>query len=260
MPWKLGLAIIGAGLLLLGYTLLSQRQHRANPDDKTIPTWGQLWGGVQNMCRPQPRTEERWLVVDAAATLRRLFLGLAYGAAGAIIIGVLMGCYPKFDALVHPPIALFAKIPPTAALAIFFVLISDDERIFVAMVAFGILPSMAQSIHLAVRSVPDELLFKAYTLGASQAEIVCSVICRHILPQALDALRLQIGPAMVYLIAAEMISGGVGFGYRIRMQMRLNNMDIVYPYLAILAAFGLAMDYGMRGLQRVMCRWYVPAE
>jgi len=61
---------------------------------------------------------------------------------------------------------------------------------------------------------------------------------------------------MVYLIAAEMVVGDEGFGYRIRLQSRLLNMGVVYPYLAMLAMFGYVMDHGLRVLQRVTCPWY----
>ena len=46
----------------------------------------------------------------------------------------------------------------------------------------------------------------------------------YVLPKLLEATRLMIGPAMVYLIAAEMLFGDVGFGYRIRIQSKLLNM------------------------------------
>ena len=58
---------------------------------------------------------------------------------------------------------------------------------------------------ITVREVPQELIDKSYTLGASNLEVVWCVIVRFILPKLLDAIRLQIGPAMVYLIAAEMV-------------------------------------------------------
>jgi ABC-type nitrate/sulfonate/bicarbonate transport system permease component len=61
---------------------------------------------------------------------------------------------------------------------------------------------------------------------------------------------------MVFLIAAEMVVGDVGFGYRIRLQARLLNMNVVYPYLVILAIFGYIMDYGLRFLLRKLCPWY----
>ncbi len=123
------------------------------------------------------------------------------------------------------------------------------------MIGFGVLPSLAQTVYLSVKDVPDEYLYKAYTLGASHVEVVWNVVFRQVLPKLIDAIRLQLGPAMVYLIAAEMVVGDVGFGYRIRLQSKLLNMDVVYPYLVILAVFGFTVDYALLKLQRKMCPW-----
>ncbi|MBT6102354.1 MAG: ABC transporter permease, partial [Verrucomicrobia bacterium] len=48
----------------------------------------------------------------------------------------------------------------------------------------------------------------------------------------------------------------VGFGYRIRLQFKLTNMNVVYPYLVMLAFFGFALDYGLRFLRAKLCPWY----
>lgn len=246
--------------MLWGYARIAERQHETNPDDTSIPTFAQLKDGAQKIVEKNPRSGERWLLVDSIATGKRLFLGLFAGIAGAFLLGVMMGCFATFHAILAPPLGFFAKVPPTAALAVFFVLVGTDTEMYVAMIAFGILPTLAQSIYLAIRDVPEELLYKAYTLGASHMEVVWNVIVRVITPQLIDAIRLQIGPAMVYLIAAEMVVGDVGFGYRIRLQSRLLNMNVVYPYLVILAGMGFVLDHGLRILQRKMCPWYVGAD
>ncbi len=59
-----------------------------------------------------------------------------------------------------------------------------------------------------------------------------------ILPRVLENLRLQIGPAMVFLIAAEWSFAGEGMGYTIKQQSKLQNMHVVYIYLAILGFLG----------------------
>jgi len=250
------LGVLSVAVLLTAYTYLSHRQRLTNPNDTTIPSWAQLRQGLAQAFEVNRRSEERWILVDSEATLTRLFLGLAFGVGGALVLGLSMGCNAIAEGFFAPPLSLLAKIPPTAALAVFFVLAGTDTNMYVAMIAFGVLPSLAQSIYLAVKEVPEELRYKAYTLGASHAEVLWDVIVRQVFPKALDAVRLQIGPAMVYLIAAEMVTGDVGFGYRIRLQSRLLNMSVVYPYLAFLAAFGYAMDYSLRLLQRATCPWY----
>jgi ABC-type nitrate/sulfonate/bicarbonate transport system permease component len=258
--WKLLLGVVSVIAMLGLYHFLSERQHRINPDDKTIPDWTQLQEGVQKSVEESRRTGERWLVVDAKATGWRLFLGMLYGTVGAVILGVLMGCFGPIEAFFLPPLALTAKLPPTAMLAVFFVMVGTDTEMFVAMIAFGILPVLAQSVYLSVKEVPEELRFKAYTLGASHLEVIWNVLFRYVFPRLLDAIRLQIGPAMVYLIAAEMVIADVGFGYRIRLQSKLLNMAVVYPYLVILAAFGFLMDFMLTQAQRRMCPWYAKSH
>jgi NitT/TauT family transport system permease protein len=248
-----GLCLI---LLVLGYTWLSHRQHARNPDDTTIPTWSQLQQGVAQITQVQKRSGERWLAVDARASATRFFEGLAIGAGAAVVLGLLMGCFSQVEAFVLPVLSLFAQIPATAALAVFFVVVGTGREMYVAMIAFGVLPVLAQTVYLAVKEFPDELQYKAYTLGASHAEVIFSIIVPHVLPKLLDALRLVIGPALVYLIAAEMVVGDVGFGYRIRLQSKLTNMAVVYPYLALLAGFGFSMNYLVKWAQRRLCPWY----
>ena len=95
------------------------------------------------------------------------------GVAIALVVGMAMGCYPPVDALLGPPLSFLAKIPPTAMLAVFFVLVGTNLEFYVAMIAFGTAPTLAQAVHQAARKdVPDELVDKARTLGASQAEII----------------------------------------------------------------------------------------
>jgi len=252
---KLLLALASVLFMIFCYSQMSIRQHRHQPDDTTIPTWSQLKDGVAK-CFEADKRGDRWIVVDSLATGKRLFLGLASGISGAIILGLLMGCFSRAEAFFLPPLSILAKIPPTAALAVFFVLVGTDLNMYVAMIGFGILPTLAQTIYLGIKDVRDEFIYKALTLGASPTEVIWNVIVRQVLPRLIDAIRLQIGPAMVFLIAAEMVVGHEGFGYRIRLQSKLLDMKVVYPYLVFLASFGYTMDYGMRLLQKIACPWY----
>ena len=250
------LGLLSLALILGAYTWLAHRQKLENPDDTTIPTWRQMGHGVVSAVEVNARSGERWLVQDAKATGGRLFTGLGLGVAGAVVLGMLMGCFTPIEALCYPPLSLLAKVPPTAALAVFFVVAGTGESMFVSMIAVGILPTLAMTVFLAVKEFPPELQFKAYTLGASHLEVIVSVLFRYVLPKLIDAVRLSIGPAMVFLIAAEMLVGDVGFGYRIRLQSKLLNMSVVYPYLACLAAFGYSMDFGLHRLRGFLSPWY----
>lgn len=247
-------------VILGGYSCLSYKQHAKNSQDKTIPTWGQLGGGIIRIFEKNSRSGERWIITDAKSSAHRLFLGFLWGITGAVIIGLLIGCFPLIEAFFSPVLAILAKLPPTAALALFFVMLGTGTGMYVGIIVVGILPVLAQSIYLSIKDIPRELIYKATTLGASKTELVWNVIVAYIMPNIINSLRLQIGPALVYLIAAEYACAHVGFGYRIRLQARLVNMDVVYPYLVILIIFGFFMDWSLKVLQHKLCKWYVEKE
>jgi NitT/TauT family transport system permease protein len=227
--------------------------------DQTVPTWHSLYrDGLLRVLTPQGlRRNEYWLWEDARATLGRLLAGLAVGVTLSVLLGLLMGSYAPLEAFFVPPLAFLAKIPPTAMLAVFFVLVGTSFKMYVAMIAFGILPTLAQAVYQsAQKDVPDAFIDKAYTLGASQIELIWNVTYKQILPRILDAIRLQIGPAMVVLVAAEWMVADQGFGYRLRLFYQRTDMTVVYLYCFLLGAIGLISDYLLIGLRRWLCPWF----
>lgn len=261
-PWLFWLLAIGGVAVLLGaYEMVSVRQTRINELQTTIPSFEKLREGLIQIFRPQGLPENlkpAMFWVDMRATLWRLVIGMSFGVAASVLVGVLMGAYRWIEAPLGPIVMFLSKIPPTAMMPIYFALVGTDQKMFTSMVALGIFFSMTQSIYQAVRQdVSDEAINKAYTLGASELEIIYEVIWKQILPKIIDSIRLQIGPAMVFLLAAEMVVGNAGLGYQIRMQSRILNMSIVYVYLAILAFVGLIAEWCLATLRRKLCPWYV---
>jgi ABC-type nitrate/sulfonate/bicarbonate transport system permease component len=235
---------------------------RDTPDktDLTVPSWTMLYRqGLVRSCTPQGSfaRKEIWITTDFKATLVRLVTALVLGIGASLVLGMLMGCFDPLDAYFTPPFALLSKVPATAVLPIFFVMIQINFKLYLAIIIFGMLPSLAQSISASVRKdVPEELIFKAYTLGASQFELIWEVIFKQVLPRVLDAARLQIGPALVLLVAAEWMVAGEGIGYRLRLFYQRTDMTVVFVYVFILGVLGLATDYALTWTRRKLCPWF----
>ena len=249
------LGVLSFVALLVGYAWLSHRAHVENPRNKTLPNFSQLREGWSRIAEGEGGID---FVADFRASASRLAVGVGAGVLLAFVVGLAMGCFPLVEAVLMPPIAFFAKIPPTAMLAVYFVFFGvTGIQIFVALIAFGIFPTLAQSItQAAQKDVDDHTLYKSYTLGASHFEVVWKVVLPQILPRIIENVRLQIGPAMVFLIAAEFALADQGFGYTLRIQSRLQNMNIVYTYLAILAFAGLTIDWLLTTVRRKVCPWF----
>ncbi len=258
--WGIMSFVIAASI----YFWLSYRQHQINPRDTTIPNFTQLCDGVKKIFEKQPslNPEEKWhgnvwFWQDLAATSWRFFMGILLGCLSAVVLGVMMGCFAPVGAFFYPGVSFLAKIPPTAMLAVYFVVFGTEVEFFIAMIALGVLPVMTIAIYSSVeKDVSVNIIFKAYTLGASHGEVIWNVVSKQVFPRVLQNIQLAIGPAMVFLICAEWLVADVGFGYRLRMQSRLLNMNVVYVYLAFLGLAGLGLDHCLTLLRRKICPWF----
>lgn len=239
-----------------GYLYIEHRQKARNPKDTTIPSLAQLMDGWKIINEPD-LAGNMMFRDDVKATATRYLVGLAIGVSLAFGIGIFMGCWNEIDSFFSLPIAFFAAIPATAMLSVYMVLFQDIEARLIAIVALGVFPILAKTISMSARKdVTEQRVFKAYTLGAGHIEVVKDVVFRQIFPRMIDALRLSLGPAMVFLIAAEALFADVGFGYRLRIQARNLNMNVVFIYLAMLGISFILTDWLLKLKRRWLCPWF----
>jgi NitT/TauT family transport system permease protein len=253
---RITIQLISVALIVCFYSYLSQRQHAINPTDKTIPTFTQLYDAWKILLSPDS-SKKIWLLEDFYYSGMRFVSGLSLGVFAGFLIGILMGVYPIVEAFFRWPIKILGSVPPTAMLALYFVLFGIEFKMYIAMISFSIFPGIALSIYrAALTDVSEHAISKAYTLGASSVEVIIDVVLRQILPRIIEFIRLAIGPALIFLIAAEWANADVGFGYRLKIQSRLSNMNVVYSYLCILSLVSFLIDYSLFQLRVKYCKWF----
>ena len=205
---KIILGGIALFLMISFYFYLSYRQHKLNPNDTTIPNINQLYQGFKSVILPDKYGNIR-LLTDVLSTGERLIIGFSFGIILSVILGILAGCFPYFASIIMPPINFLSYPPPTAMLSLFLVCFGTGMELFIAMISFGIIPPMVKTIYQSIKyDIPEELIYKTYTLGGSKAEIIIELVFKIILPRLIESIRLQVGPAMIFLIAAETLFSG----------------------------------------------------
>jgi NitT/TauT family transport system permease protein len=249
------LGLVPIVILAVFYAYASAERHAENPADRLMPGLQQLLDGLREITTPDKRSERVWLWVDTLASLERLASGMGAGLGIALTLGVSMGVFSTPRALLSPIVTALAKVPPLALLPIIFIFLGVEESSKVVLIALGIAPTLTNDIALTTSRVPRNNVIKAYTLGASTSEVALKVILPQALPRILDSIRLTVGPAWVFLIAAEAISSDSGLGYRIYVVQRQLAMNVILPYVVWIAVLGMAMDYGLAALSRWLFPW-----
>jgi NitT/TauT family transport system permease protein len=237
------ITVISVILAIAGYTWWSHQRHAADPRDRMVPSWSQMVEGFERVSHMDEDDHVRWIVADAKATGLRLVTGLSVSVALAFILGILMGCFHAVEAACLWWVSALAKIPWSSIVVVIFMAVGTGPELYATVIAVAVVPTLAEGLFLLVRDVPDEMLWKARTLGASRTEVVWNVITRMVAPKFVDNVRLQFGPAMVYLIAAELLCAYLGFGYRINKFARQTHMDVVFIYIIALGLFGFAVNW-----------------
>lgn len=244
-------------LAIVVYLIASHLRMAANPNEKLLPNVSALGSAIHRVAvEPSRRTGQVVLWADTASSLRRLGLGIGISALMGLTFGVLTGLIPYVRANLAPMIEVLSMVPPMAVLPILFITFGLGETSKVVLIVFGIAPFMIRDLQQRVRELPREQLIKAQTLGASTWQIVLRVVLPQVLPRLIDAVRLSLGPAWLFLIAAEAIAATDGLGYRIFLMRRYLAMDVILPYVVWITLLAFVMDFLLRRLSRTLFPWF----
>lgn len=250
------LGALPIGLLLLLYLVMAAQRHAGNPMDKILPLPGAMVAGISALLfQPDPLSGELVFWADTFASLQRLGIGLGISTLVALLLGLVLGVLPPVRATFGPLVTGIAVIPPIALLPILFIALGLGETAKIGLIVIGITPVMVRDIAAHVGALPREQIVKAQTLGASSWQIMIRVALPQAMPRLIQAMRLSLGPAWVFLISAEAIASDVGLGYRIFLVRRYLAMDVIIPYVAWIALLAIAMDVALTVASRRFFPW-----
>jgi NitT/TauT family transport system permease protein len=253
---RLMLGLLPFVLIAMIYVVASAERRAVNPDDKLLPPVGELTDAIRRVAfQPDRRTGEIVLWADTAASLQRLGLGLGIATLVGLGVGLAIGVLPLVSAALAPLVAVISMVPPMAILPILFIVFGLGELSKVVLIVIGVAPFLVRDLALAVGALPNEQIVKAQSLGASTWQLAIRVVLPQAMPRLIDAVRLSLGPAFLFLISAEAIAAENGLGYRIFLVRRFLAMDVILPYVAWITLLAYIMDYALAWLSRTAFPW-----
>jgi NitT/TauT family transport system permease protein len=168
---------------------------------------------------------------------------------------VAIGVVPYLRVTIAPFVAAVSLIPPLAILPVLFIVVGLGELAKITLIIVGVAPIIVRDLAMRTAELPSEQIIKAQTLGASTWQLVIRVVLPQMWPRLIDALRLTLGSAWLFLIAAEAIASTEGLGYRIFLVRRYLAMDVILPYVAWITLLAFTMDWVLRTLRARAFAW-----
>ena len=183
-------------------------------------------------------------------SLARVGLGFGLAAAVGIPLGFLIGRFTFVSGMLAPVVSLLRPVSPLAWLPIGLLVFqkADPASIWVIFISslWPILLNTAQG----VRSVPQDYLNVARVLNLSEWKMFTRILFPAVLPHLLTGIRLSIGVAWLVIVAAEMLTGGIGLGFWVWDEW--NNLNVAHIIVAIfiVGLVGLALEQSLLLLAR----------
>jgi len=243
-------------LVIAAYLYYSNVRLAQNPGDKLLPAPATIAATIHQFAfEEDERSGEYLLWNDTRASLERLLTALAMSAFIGVTLGVAIGVLPYLRHALGPFAAAVSLIPPLAILPILFIVVGLGEVAKVTLIIIGVAPVIVRDLAMRTGELPGEQMIKAQTLGASTWQLVLRVVLPQMWPRLIDALRLTLGSAWLFLIAAEAIASTEGLGYRIFLVRRYLAMDVILPYVAWITVLAFSMDWLLRLLRTKAFAW-----
>lgn len=239
--------------LIYGRALDARRE--ANPKDRLLPTIGEVYAAGKNSVTQDEFTYEIPLLQDLKASLTLFGYGYASAVVLALVTGLSIGYWKRWNSMWDPWLKAISYIPPMSLLALIFLSFGIGTLAKSFLIFMAVFIPLARSTVMDVQNIKPHQIWNALTLGPSALEMVWIFVRRTIEPQFLENARAQIGIAWVYLISAELIAADAGIGYRINVAARNTNIAQILFYVLVIGVIAFAMDKAIYHFNRWKNQW-----
>jgi nitrate/nitrite transport system permease protein len=187
---------------------------------------------------------------NVLASLARVGAGFGMAAVIGIPAGFLIGRFAFLNAMASPIISLLRPVSPLAWLPIGLLLFKSANPAAIWAIFICSIWPMVINTAVGVTRVPQDYLNVARVLNLSEWKVFTRVLFPAVLPYMLTGVRLSIGTAWLVIVAAEMLTGGVGIGFWLWDEW--NNLKVEHIVIAIfvIGVVGLLLEHALLAIAR----------
>ena len=192
-----------------------------------------------------------WRVLTS---LERVGIGFSLAAVVGVLIGAVIGQSVWLMRGVDPIFQVLRTVPPLAWLPISLAAFMDSRpsAIFVIFIT-AIWPIIINTI-AGVRAIPQDYRNVAAVLRLNHVEFFFKIMVPAAAPYIFSGLRIGIGLAWLAIVAAEMLTGGVGIGFFIWDAWNSSRLTDIIVALVYIGCVGFILDRLVGWLGQVISR------
>ena len=182
---------------------------------------------------------------NVLSSLQRVALGFGLAAIVGIPVGFMIGRFSFLSRMFNPLISLMRPVSPLAWLPIGLLVFNGANPAAIWTIFICSIWPMIINTAVGVQRVPQDYMNVARVLNLSEWKIVTKILFPSVLPYMLTGVRLAVGTAWLVIVAAEMLTGGVGIGFWVWDEWNNLNVKNIIIAIFVIGIVGLALEYAL---------------
>jgi nitrate/nitrite transport system permease protein len=178
-------------------------------------------------------------------SLERVAVGFGLAAAVGIPAGFAIGRFEFLSRMFNPLISLLRPVSPLAWLPIGLLVFKGANPAAIWTIFICSIWPMIINTAVGVQRVPQDYMNVARVLKLSEWKIVTKILFPSVLPYMLTGVRLAVGTAWLVIVAAEMLTGGVGIGFWVWDEWNNLNVKNIIIAIFVIGIVGLILEYAL---------------
>ena len=178
-------------------------------------------------------------------SLERVAVGFGLAAAVGIPAGFAIGRFDFLGRMFNPLISLLRPVSPLAWLPIGLLVFKGANPAAIWTIFICSIWPMIINTAVGVQRVPQDYMNVARVLNLSEWKILTKILFPAVLPYMLTGVRLAVGTAWLVIVAAEMLTGGVGIGFWVWDEWNNLNVKNIIIAIFVIGIVGLVLEYAL---------------
>ena len=179
------------------------------------------------------------------SSLKRVALGFGLAALVGIPLGFAIGRFTFLSRMFNPLISLLRPVSPLAWLPIGLLVFKGAHPAAIWTIFICSIWPMVINTAVGVQRVPQDYMNVARVLNLSEWKIITKILFPAVLPYMLTGVRLAVGTAWLVIVAAEMLTGGVGIGFWVWDEWNNLNVKNIIIAIFVIGIVGLILEYAL---------------
>ena len=223
----------------------------------TLPSPSQVWRDASDLILDPffvNGSQDIGLGWRVLTSLQRVAVGFGLAAIVGIMVGALVGQSTWAMRGLDPIFQVLRTVPPLAWLPISLAAFRDanPSAIFVIFIT-AIWPILINT-SVGIRNIPQDYRYVAAVLRLYQIEFFWKIMLPSAAPYIFTGLRIGVGLAWLAIVAAEMLTGGIGIGFFIWDAWNSSKLSDIIIALVYIGLVGFVLDRLIAALATIVTR------